>query len=217
MWEIIKAGGWVMWPIMAGSVVALAIVIERFWTLRAARIAPPGLAAKVWQQIREGGFNRDQLRVLREGSPLGFVLAAGIANARLGRDAMKERIEDAGSHVVHEMERFLNTLGTIAALSPLLGLLGTVLGMIEVFNVVALRGSGDPSALAHGISMALITTAAGLVVAIPALFFHRWFMRRIDELTVAMEQEALRLVDALSAERSEAARETAREAARDAG
>lgn len=201
MLEIIKAGGWVMWPIMAGSVIALAIVIERFWTLRAARIAPVGLAGRVWQQIREGKFNREQLKALREDSPLGFILAAGISSARQGRDAMKESIEDAGGHVVHEMERFLNTLGTVAALSPLLGLLGTVLGMIEVFNVVALRGSGDPSALAHGISMALITTAAGLIVAIPALFFHRWFMRRIDELTVAMEQESIRLVDAMTAER----------------
>lgn len=201
MLEIIQAGGWVMWPIIAGSVIALAIIIERFWTLRASRIAPPGLAGRVWQQIREGKFGRDQLKALREDSPLGFILAAGIANARHGREVMKESIEDAGGHVVHEMERFLSTLGTVAALSPLLGLLGTVLGMIEVFNVVALRGSGEPAALAHGISMALITTAAGLVVAIPALFFHRWFTRRIDELTVAMEQEAIRLVDALTAER----------------
>lgn len=201
MLEIIQAGGWVMWPIIAGSVIALAIIIERFWTLRASRIAPPGLAGRVWQQIREGKFGRDQLKALREDSPLGFILAAGIANARSGREVMKESIEDAGGHVVHEMERFLSTLGTVAALSPLLGLLGTVLGMIEVFNVVALRGSGEPAALAHGISMALITTAAGLVVAIPALFFHRWFTRRIDELTVAMEQEAIRLVDALTAER----------------
>lgn len=201
MLEIIQAGGWVMWPIIAGSVIALAIVIERFWTLRASRIAPPGLAGRVWQQIRDGKFGRDQLKGLREDSPLGFILAAGIANARHGREVMKESIEDAGGHVVHEMERFLSTLGTVAALSPLLGLLGTVLGMIEVFNVVALRGSGEPAALAHGISMALITTAAGLVVAIPALFFHRWFTRRIDELTVAMEQEAIRLVDALTAER----------------
>jgi biopolymer transport protein ExbB len=199
--EIIKAGGWVMWPLIAGSIVAMAIVIERFMTLRASRIAPPGLAARVGQQIREGKFNREQLRALREASPLGFILAAGIASARQGKDAMKQSIEDAGGHVVHEMERFLNTLGTIAALSPLLGLLGTVLGMIEVFNVIALRGSGEPSALAHGISMALITTAAGLVVAIPALFFHRFFTRRIDELTVAMEQESLRFMDALTAER----------------
>lgn len=201
MLEIIKAGGWVMWPIIAGSIVALGIIIERFWTLRASRIAPEGLATRVWQQIREGKFNRDELKALREGSPLGFILAAGIANARHGREVMKESIEDAGGHVVHEMERFLNTLGTVAALSPLMGLLGTVLGMIEVFNVIALRGSGEPSALAHGISMALITTAAGLVVAIPALFFHRWFTRRIDELTVTMEQEAIRVVEAMTAER----------------
>lgn len=201
MLEIIKAGGWVMWPIIAGSVIALGIIIERFWTLRASRIAPEGLATRVWQQIREGKFNRDELKALREGSPLGFILAAGIANARHGREVMKESIEDAGGHVVHEMERFLNTLGTVAALSPLMGLLGTVLGMIEVFNVIALRGSGEPSALAHGISMALITTAAGLVVAIPALFFHRWFTRRVDELTVTMEQEAIRVVEAMTAER----------------
>ncbi|MFP5383085.1 MAG: MotA/TolQ/ExbB proton channel family protein [Gammaproteobacteria bacterium] len=201
MLEIIKAGGWVMWPILAGSVIALGIIIERFWTLRAARIAPAGLASRVWQQIRDGKFNREQLKALRENSPLGFILAAGIGNARQGRDVIKDSIEDAGRHVIHEMERFLSTLGTVAALSPLLGLLGTVLGMIEVFNVIALQGSGEPSALAHGISMALITTATGLVVAIPALFFHRWFTRRIDELTVAMEQEAIRLVDALTAER----------------
>lgn len=210
MLEIIKAGGWVMWPILAGSVIALGIIIERFWTLRVPRIAPPGLAGRVWQQIRDGKFGREQLKALREDSPLGYILAAGIANARNGREAMKESIEDAGRHVVHEMERFLSTLGTVAALSPLLGLLGTVLGMIEVFNVIALRGSGEPAALAHGISMALITTATGLVVAIPALFFHRWFTRRIDELTVTMEQEAIRLVDALTAERgSDVMRENA--------
>jgi biopolymer transport protein ExbB len=200
VWEIILAGGWVMWPILAASVVASAIVVERFWTLRLAKITPPGLSARVWQQIRENRFDRAQLKALREDSPLGFILAAGISSARQGREAMKESIEDAGRHVVHEMERFLNTLGTVAALAPLMGLLGTVLGMIEVFNVVALRGSGDPSALAHGISMALITTATGLVVAIPALFFHRWFVRRVDELTVAMEQEAIRFVDALTSE-----------------
>ena len=209
MLEIIKAGGWVMWPIIAGSIIALAIVIERFWTLRASRLAPAGLAARAWQQVREGKFGKEQIKALREDSPLGYILAAGIANARYGREAMKQSIEEAGGHVVHEMERFLSTLGTVAALSPLLGLFGTVLGMIEVFNVIALKGSGEPAALAHGISLALITTAAGLIVAIPALFFHRWFNRRIDELTVAMEQEALRFVDAMTIERgADVARET---------
>lgn len=206
MLEIIKAGGWVMWPILAGSVIALGIIFERFWTLRESRISPPGLAARTWQLVRDGSLAREQLKSLREDSPLGFILAAGIASSRQGRDAIKDSIEDAGRHVVHEMERFLSTLGTIAALSPLLGLLGTVLGMIEVFNVIALQGSGEPAALAHGISMALITTATGLVVAIPSLFFHRWFTRRIDELTVAMEQEAIRFVDALTTGNAEAAK-----------
>lgn len=189
------AGGWLMLPILLCSAVALAIVVERFWSLRAARIAPPELMGQVRGSWQKSKVDRSYLQALRDNSPLGRILAAGLASAGAGRDVTKERIEEAASQEIHEMERFLNTLGTIAAIAPLIGLLGTVVGMIDVFTVIMLEGSGNASLLAGGISKALITTAAGLTVAIPALFFHRFLLRRVDEITVGMEQSAVQLLD----------------------
>lgn len=197
MLEIVKAGGWVMLPILLCSVVATAIVAERFWTLRQRRIAPDNLVVQIWNLARAGQLGEDRVRALRRSSPLGRILAAGLVNMNHSRELMKESIEDVGRHVVHDLERYLNTLGTIAAISPLLGLLGTVLGMIRVFTVITTEGVGNPGVLAGGIAEALITTAAGLIVAIPSLLFYRYFRGRVDELVVTMEQEAIKLVEAL--------------------
>ncbi len=201
MWEIIKSGGWVMLPIILCSIAALAICIERFWVLRTSRIAPSNLVAKVWSWIKNNQLDAKRIRELRNDSPLGAILATGLINSKHGREIMKESIQEVGDHAVHEMERYLSTLGTIAAITPLLGLLGTVLGMIKVFNAIVLMGSGDPAVLAGGISEALITTVAGMLVAIPSLFFHRFFERHIEELAVSMEQEAIKLVDVLHGDR----------------
>lgn len=195
--ELVKAGGWLMIPILLCSVIAMGIIAERFWTLRTDRIAPQNLAVQVWQWANKGELDDMRLRSLRTGSPLGRILAAGLTARHLSRDHMKEQIEDVGRHVIHELERYLNALGTIASITPLLGLLGTVIGMIKVFAVITTQGIGDPGVLAGGISEALVTTAAGLTVAIPALMFHRYFRGRVDELVVTMEQEALKMVEAL--------------------
>lgn len=197
MLELIKAGGWLMWPILLCSVIAMAIIAERFWSLRKARIAPDNLVGRVWQWQKEGRLDAERIHYLRAGSPLGMVLAAGLLNRDNSREIMKEGIEEVGRHVAHELERFLNTLGTIASISPLLGLLGTVIGMIKVFTVITVQGVGDPAVLSEGISEALLTTAAGLSVAIPSLMFHRYFRGRVDDLIVAMEQEALKLVEVM--------------------
>ncbi|MDH3414407.1 MAG: MotA/TolQ/ExbB proton channel family protein [Gammaproteobacteria bacterium] len=197
MFELVKAGGWLMVPILLCSVIAMAIVAERFWTLQTRRIAPKNLVVLVWQWAKGGHLTEERIRALRKGSPLGRILAAGLANRHLDRELMKEGIEDVGRHVIHDLERYLNALGTIASITPLLGLLGTVIGMIKVFSVITTQGIGDPGVLAGGISEALITTAAGLTVAIPSLMFHRYFRGRVDELVVTMEQEALKMVEAL--------------------
>lgn len=197
MLELIKAGGWLMVPILACSVIAMGIVAERFWTLQSRRAAPRNLAVQVWRWARDGELDAARLRALRDGSPLGRILAAGLSARQLDREHMKEQIEDVGRHAVHDMERYLNTLGTIASITPLLGLLGTVIGMIDVFAVITTQGIGDAGVLAGGISKALITTAAGLTVAIPSLMFYRYFRGRVDELVVTMEQEALKMVEAL--------------------
>lgn len=203
MLEFIKAGGWLMVPIIACSVVALAIICERFWTLRTSKIIPRQLVPQVWRLYKENRLDSARLRMLRASSPLGAILAAGLANYRHGRELMKESIEEAGRQVVHEMERFLNTLGTIASITPLLGLLGTVFGMIKVFSAITSAGVGDPTVLAGGISEALITTAAGLSVAIPSLMFHRYFQGKVIELVLKMEKEALRLIEIMHGEREE--------------
>lgn len=187
-----------MIPILLCSVIAAAISVERFWTLRADQVAPRNLLAQVWTWIKNNEMDNKRLRELKNGSPLGQILAAGITSHRKGRDAMKESIEEVANHVVHELERYLNTLGTVAAITPLLGLLGTVIGMIKVFTAIRLEGTGNAAVLAGGISEALITTAAGLTVAIPSLFFYRFFQRKVDELVIYMEQEALKLVEVLN-------------------
>ena len=201
MWEIVKSGGWLMIPIIACSAIALAIIIERFWALRKKQVIPKHLVAQVWHWEKNKQLNDDKIMELRKSSPLGRVLASGIANRQFDREIMKESIEETGRHVVHEMERFLNTLGTIAAITPLLGLLGTVIGMIQVFTDLMANGAGDVSSLAGGISQALITTAAGLLVAIPSLGFYRYFRGRIDELVVVMEQEAIKLIEVMHGQR----------------
>lgn len=190
-----------MLPIVLCSVVALAIIAERLWTLRPSRVTPPHLLGQVWRWIQDKQLNSDKLKELRAESPLGQILAAGLANSKHGREVMKECIEEAAARVIHDLERYLNALGTIAGIAPLLGLLGTVLGMIEIFSSFMGSGMANAPQLAGGISTALITTAAGLFVAIPALFFHRYLQRRIDELVVGMEQEAIKLVEVLQGDR----------------
>lgn len=195
MFEMVKAGGLLMLPIILFSIAAMAIIGERFWTLNRKKILPESLVKDIvtWSQKNE--LSAERIRALRNGSPLGRILASGLINSNQSRDVMKESIEETGRHVTHDLQRFLNTLGTIAAVSPLLGLLGTVLGMITVFSVITDVGVGSPGELAGGISQALITTAAGIAVAIPSLIFYRYFRGKIDELVIEMEQEALKLVD----------------------
>jgi len=201
VFDIIKAGGWLMLPIIGCSVVALAIVAERLWALRERRVVPRNLVAQIWQWARDGELDETRIRALQQGSPLGKVLAVGLLNRHREREIMKESIEEAGRAVVHELERFLNALGTIAAVTPLLGLLGTVFGMIAVFTTITTVGVGNPTELAGGISQALITTAGGLSVAIPSLIFHRYFHGKVDALVVSMEQETIKLVEVLHGQR----------------
>ncbi len=190
-----------MLPIITCSIVALAITIERFWTLQKERVTPKYLAAKIWQWSKDGKLDENRIFQIRKSSPLGRVLASGLLNKNYDREIMKESIEETGRHVAYELQRFLNTLGTIAAISPLLGLLGTVIGMIQVFSVITSVGVGDPGELAGGISKALITTATGLSVAIPSLIFVRYFRRRVDGLVVGMEEEAIKLVEVMHGQR----------------
>lgn len=196
MWEIIIAGGPVMWPILLCSVLAAAIMLERLWTLQRKRVIPRELTDRVWKLVETRTLNDRHIEALSRNSPLGRVLAAGLANRHQGREIMKEAIEDTGRHVVHELERFLNALGTIAAISPLLGLLGTVIGMIQAFDSITAQGVGDPKVLSGGIGVALITTAAGLLVAIPALVAFRYLRGVVDFLVIEMEKEAMKLVQA---------------------
>ncbi|MGM0983921.1 MAG: MotA/TolQ/ExbB proton channel family protein [Pseudomonadota bacterium] len=196
MMDALIAGGWLMVPLLGCSLVATVIIIERLWTLRASRIAPYGLGQEVCQLVARGQVN---LYWLEGHSPLGGVLAAGLRNARLGHEQVRARLHEAATAVIHDLERFLSPLGTIAAITPLIGLLGTVVGMIEVFAVIV---SGDGASrtadLAGGISRALVTTAAGLTVAIPSLMFHRYFQRRVEDITVRMEEQAGQVVEYLA-------------------
>jgi biopolymer transport protein ExbB len=202
--ELVKAGGWLMLPIIACSVIALAIIAERLWSLQVRRVLPKHLVAQVWRWEKVNQLNDENLRDLQASSPLGTILTAGILNRLQNRDIMKESIEDTGRHVVHELERYLNSLGTIAAITPLLGLLGTVIGMIKVFATITTQGVGDPGALAGGISEALITTAAGMSVAIPTLMFYRYFRGRVRMLVLKMEQEAMTMIEIMHGEREPA-------------
>ena len=207
MLELVQSGGWLMAPILLCSVAAMAIIVERLWSLQRERVVPAEQAARAWEWVRTGTLTEERIEALREGSPFGRILAAVLASRHLDREMMKEYIEEVGRHVAHELDRYLNALGTIAAISPLLGLLGTVIGMIKVFAVITAQGVGEPRVLAGGISEALVTTAAGLTVAIPSLLFHRVLRGRVDELVVTMEREALKLVGALERLRSDRARE----------
>lgn len=197
MLELMQSGGWLMVPILACSVAAAAICIERAWVLQASRVAPDDLLEAARETDSAGRFGN-----VTEDSPLGRILRAGLDGTQGDRDLMKEAMEGAAGPVVHEMERHLTLLGTIAAISPLLGLLGTVIGMIQVFTTLVAEGVANPGVLAEGISKALVTTAAGLGVAIPALFFHRYFLRRVDELAVSMEHAASRLVEIVCGDRA---------------
>ncbi len=197
MLEIILAGGWIMVPILLCSTLAVAIIIERFWTLRRGKVVPDGVGEMVESWADRHELDLRHVNQLRTESALGRVLAAAISNRHRPRELIKEAVEDTGRHVIHELERFLNTLGTIAGIAPLLGLLGTVIGMIKVFSAIMLHGVGNANELAGGISEALITTAAGLTVAIPSYFFYRYFRGMIAEYVISMEEQAISLIEAI--------------------
>jgi len=205
MFELIKAGGWSMWPIILCSVAALAIIGERLWSLQKKYVAPANLLAQVQQWLTRDELDPARLTALRESSPLGKILAAGLVNREHEREVVKEAVENAGRHVVPELERYLRTLGSIAAISPFLGLFGTVVGMIQMFSGIGQHGVGDPSIVAEGIAVALINTAAGLAVAIPSLLFYRYFRGRVNDLLIDMEAEAIKLVEILHGEREQEA------------
>jgi biopolymer transport protein ExbB len=202
MWELVKAGGYVMWPIILCSIGAAAIIVERLWTLQEKRVVPKELTKKVLQWIEMRELNDKMISALEQNSPLGKIIAVGLANRNRTRDILVERVSDTGRHVVHELERFLGMLGTIASISPLLGLLGTVTGIIRAFNDLTTKGSGDPRILSGGIAEALITTAAGLLVAIPSLVGYRYLRGRVEGLVVQMEKEAMELVELLEEQKS---------------
>ena len=197
MVEIVKSGGWLMVPIILCAIIAMGIMLERFWTLQQKRVIPEDLTSKVWGWVKKDQLDQGQIQTLHQGSALGQILAAGLINRDYERAVMKDSIEETGRHVVHELQRYLDTLGTVAAISPLLGLLGTVIGMVKVFAAITTHGVGNPTVLAGGIAEALITTAAGLTVAIPALIGYRFYSNRVDTLVVDMEKEAIKLVEAL--------------------
>lgn len=213
MLTIIQAAGWPIWPLLLCSVIALALVAERLWSLRTATVAPPTLLDEVMGVTRSSVPGTDVVHKLGENSVLGGVLAAGlravIAEPRITEEALRQAFENAGRVAVHRLERYLNALGTIASAAPLLGLLGTVVGMIEIFGSQAPGGSTNPQQLAHGISIALYNTAFGLIVAIPALMFYRYFRGRVDAYQLAMEQAAERLVPHLLRLRSAGSTPTA--------
>jgi biopolymer transport protein ExbB len=196
--EILIAGGWAMVPILVCSAIALAIVLERCWTLRRSAVLPPGLGDEVREWARSGQLDPAHIDALAAGSPLGELLASALAVRNRSRELIKERIEDTGRHVVHRMERYLNTLGTIALIGPLLGLFGTVIGLIRMFMEVMAGGIGDPAKMAGGIGEALICTASGLTVAIPAYVLHRYFRSRVAGYCVQMEKQATALLDDLT-------------------
>ncbi len=200
MFALIEAAGWPIWPLLIASVISLAIIGERGWSLRGSMVAPKDLLNQVINEYKQQGVNPQLLARLSTGSPLGQILAAGLRNVKNTPQVMKEALDDTGRAVAHDLERFLNTLGTIASISPLLGLLGTVIGMIEIFGSQAPSGS-NPIVLAHGISVALYNTAMGLVVAIPSMIFYRHFRGRVDSLIVDMESQAVKLVEILHGER----------------
>ena len=200
MFEIVKAAGWPIWPLLLASVISVALIIERSIALRRAKIVPPGLLQRAVGEFRRGADNSKLLDELNRHSPLGQVLAAGLRNVNNSREIMKESIEEAGSAVAHELNRYLTTLGTIASISPLMGLFGTVVGMIEIFASQA-PGTGSPQQLAQGISIALYNTGFGIFIAIPSMIFWRHFRALVDGFVVEMEQQAVRLVEVMHGDR----------------
>ncbi len=202
MFAIIQAAGWPIWFIIISSVAAVTIIIERLLSLRKSLVLPEGLLAKVVQEYRTHGVTPEMLVQLSATSPLGRVFAAGLKNVSSSREIMKESIEEVGGAVAHDLERYLSTLGTIAAVTPLLGLFGTVIGMIEIFGAQTPTGGSNPAALAHGISVALYNTAFGIMVAVPSLMFYRFFRNLVDGYIVEMEQLAIKLVEVVHGERN---------------
>ncbi len=200
MLSLIQAAGWPIWPIIIASIVALGIIVERMWTLRATVIAPKELLPKVLNEYRRSGVNPEMITRLQNHSPLGEILAAGLRNVRSSREVMKESIEESGRVVAHDLNRYLTTLGTIAALSPLMGLFGTLVGMIEIFGSNSPTGS-NPAQLAYGISVALYNAAFGILVAIPSMIFYRHFRARVDGFVLEMELQALKLIEIVHGER----------------
>ena len=200
MLSLIQAAGWPIWPIIIASIVALAIIGERMWTLRLSVVAPKELLSRVLSEYKRGGVNSEMLARLQLHSPLGQILAAGLRNVKSTREVMKESIEESGRVIVHDLNRYLTTLGTIAALSPLMGLFGTLVGMIEIFGSNSPTGS-NPAQLAYGISVALYNAAFGILVAIPSMIFYRHFRARVDDFVIEMELQALKLVEIVHGER----------------
>lgn len=203
MFELIKTGGWVMWPIILCSIAAMAIIGERFWSLQKKYITPPSLIPQLRQWLDSDELDEARIDLLRNSSPLGKILAAGLINRHHDREVVREAIEDAGRHVVPELERFLNTLGTIASISPFMGLFGTVIGMIDMFAGISSQGIGDPAVVAGGIAQALVTTAAGIAVAIPSVMAYRYLRGRVNDLLLDMEQDAIKLTEILHGDREQ--------------
>ncbi|HJW03456.1 MAG TPA: MotA/TolQ/ExbB proton channel family protein [Azospira sp.] len=201
MFAIVQAAGWPIWPLLFASIIAVALIIERLVALRRAKVVPDGLLQRVIGEVRQGTVNEAAINALEQGSPLGRVLAAGLRNIKSSRDVMKESIEEAGRGASHDLERYLTTLGTIASISPLMGLFGTVIGMIEIFGSQAPTGA-NPQQLAHGISIALYNTGFGLVIAIPSMIAWRHFRALVDSFVVDMEQQAVKLVEVVHGDRS---------------
>jgi biopolymer transport protein ExbB len=201
VFELFKAGGVVMIPLLICSIIAVAIIIERFWTLQRSKVVPKTLVPQVWKWVKDDRLDKARIDALRSNSPLGQILAAGLVNMHHDREMMKASIEEVANKVVHDLERYLNTLGIIAEISPLLGLLGTVTGIISMMFQVGESGLGNPMLLSAGLSEALYTTATGLIIAIPAFIFYRYFRGLVDSLVVSMEQETLKMLDILHGDR----------------
>lgn len=201
MWEIILAAGWPIWPLIFASIIALAIIVERFWALRSEVIAPSNLLPEVQKWMGQGVISKDSLAKLEAHSPLGKIFASGLANEKNSREVTKESIEETGRTVAHDLEKYLSTLGTVATIAPLLGLLGTVIGMVELFGAFTADGGHDVTKFARGISVALYNTAAGIIVALPAMIAYRFFRSKVESLLVDMEQQAVKLVEILHGER----------------
>ena len=197
MFEILKAGGWVMYPLVLASIAMFGIILERFWTLRRGSVIPPKLGGEVRAWARSAKIEKDHLEKLRSNSPLGAILAVVVQNRQRSRELIREKAEEAGRQVVHQLGRYLNTLGTIATIAPLMGLLGTVSGLIRMFLVITSVGIGDANALAGGIGEALVATAAGLCVAIIAYLFHRFLRGKLQDMALEMEREVSLLIDSL--------------------